>query len=194
MTSSRRDKAARRRGKQEKSAKNAPKAGAFEHLLVGILRRPHGVRGEMLLAVLTDFPERIQDGAVFLLGDDLQPVTVESVRQHNKGLLISFEEYPDLESLGFLRNVSLFVRVDDRPPLPEGEYYQHQLLGLDVVTDEGIVLGVVIGFIQTGANDVYRVLAEDGKEVLLPAIDDVILDIDVPNQRITVHLLDGLLD
>jgi len=193
MPSSRREKAARRRSKREQQQPDAPQPGAFEHLLVGMLRKPHGIKGELLLGVLTDFPERIVPGAVFILGSNHEEVTVQTVRHHNKGLLLRFEEYPDVDSIEWIRNVPLLVRADDRPPLPDGEYYQHQLLGLDVVTDTGDTVGILIGFIPTGANDVYRVRTPDGKEILLPAIDEVILNVDLETRQIQVHLLEGLL-
>jgi 16S rRNA processing protein RimM len=194
MASRRREIAARRRGKREQSPPGAPTIGAPGYLQVGILRRPHGVSGEMLMAVVTDFPERIQPGSGFFLGRDHQAVTINSVRSHNKGLLIRLNEYPNVESIEYMRNTPLYSRAADLPPLPEGEYYQHQLIGLRVVNETGKELGVLAGFLETGANDVYQILTSEGKELLLPNIPDVVLSVDVPAGQITVHILDGLIE
>ncbi len=192
MTSRRRNTAARRRKKLEGQA-GAPPPVPPAFLLVGILRRPHGVRGEIIMSVMTDFPERLKPGTTFYLGPQHQPVTLKSIRVHNAGKIISLEGYNDREEVGMLRNHELFVRADDRPPLPEGEYYLHEIIGLKVVTDEGENLGVVADWIETGANGVWIVRDEEGKEILLPDIDDVVLEIDTDQGQMTVHILEGLI-
>lgn len=192
MTSRRREIAARRRQKMQNDS-SAPQVGALEFLQVGVLRRPHGVKGEMLMSVFTDFPERIQPGTVFYLGNEYTAHELGNRRHHNRGLIVTFVGFEGRDAVESWRNVPVFVRVDDRPPLPEGEYYHHQLLGLSVMTDEGQALGKLADFIETGANDVYIVRDENGNEALLPAIDDVILEIDLEKKQMTVHLLDGLL-
>jgi len=108
-------------------------------------------------------------------------------------LLINFNEYKDPESAAVLRNQLVYVRADDRPALPEGEYYLHQLLGLQVISEEGQVLGKLVQILETGANDVYIVRPETGAEVLLPAIPDVIKRVELDAGRMVIHLLPGLL-
>ena len=162
-------------------------------LLVGKLHRPHGVRGEMIMSVMTDFPERLKPGTVVYLGVGYDPVTIKNIRHHNRGALIALEGYTSREEVAPLRNVEMFVRAEDRPPLPEGEYYLHEIFGLQVVTDEGETLGVVADWLETGANGVFIVHDEEGKEILLPDIDEVILKIDLEAGQIVVHLLEGLL-
>jgi 16S rRNA processing protein RimM len=98
------------------------------------------------------------------------------------------------ESVGELRNQWVYVTTEDRPALPEGEFYYHQLLGLEIVSDEGRNLGRITGILETGANDVYIVRSTNGHELLLPAIKPVILDIDLQLGKIIVHLLPGLLE
>ncbi len=191
MTSRRRQAAARRRNKQEKTG--SPYSGEPAFLLVGILRRPHGLRGEILMAVMTDFPERIQVGSVFLMGNRHEPITIKSIRQHNKGLIVGLEGCPDRTAVEGMSNKKLFVRADDRPPLPEGEYYLHELLGLQVITDQDAVLGHLVEMIETGATNVYVVRPEEGRDILLPAMDEVILAIDLEKKEMRVHLLEGLL-
>lgn len=161
-------------------------------LLVGKLHRPHGVRGEMIMSVMTDFPERLKPGTVVYLGVGHDPVTIKSIRHHNRGVLIALEGYTSREEVAPLRNVEMFVPAEDRPPLPEGEYYLHEIFGLQVVTDEGVTLGVVADWLETGANGVFIVHDEEGKEILLPDIDEVILKIDLEAGQMIVHLLEGL--
>jgi 16S rRNA processing protein RimM len=191
MTSRRRQAAARRRQKNEKAGSPPLVGPAF--LLVGILRRPHGVKGEVLMAVMTDFPERLKPGITLYLGSDHQPVTIANVRHHNKGLIVAFEEFQSRTDLDHLRNQELFVRVDDRPALPDGQYYLHQLIGLQAVTEDGQNLGIIAEWIETGANGVFVVKPEDGGEILIPDIDEVIVGIDLKNGQINIRLIEGLL-
>lgn len=191
MNSSRRRAAGRRRNKNEGTG--SPIKGEPEFVMVGKLRRPHGLRGEIMMSISTDFPERIKKGSILYLEPKFEPVTITNIRSHNKGMLISVEGYADRNSVEGIRGKGLFVRVDDRPVLPEGEYYQHELIGLLVVTDDGNELGVITEIIETGANNVYIVRSPDGKDILLPAIDDVIIEIDLDKKRIMVHLIEGLI-
>jgi 16S rRNA processing protein RimM len=161
-------------------------------LLVGKLHRPHGVRGEMIMSVLTDFPERLKAGIEVYLGVEHQPVVIKSLRHHNRGVLVSMEGYDSREAVDNLRNFEIFVKAEDRPPLPDGEYYLHQLLGLKAVSDEGEALGVGADWIETGANGVFIVRDEEGGEILLPDIDEVVLKIDLEKGEMLVHLLEGL--
>jgi 16S rRNA processing protein RimM len=172
---------------------NSNEPGEIEFIAVGQLRRPHGVRGEILMAVWTEFPERLKPGVRVFVGDDHQPVHIQSVREHGDGLLLAFEEYIQREAVGFLRNQVVMVRADDLPPLEDGEVYIHQLLGMTVL-EEGSnrLLGTLVEVLETGANDVYIVKDQLGAETLLPAIDSVIVEIDLPNRQMRVHLLPGL--
>ena len=191
MTSRRRKAAERRRRKRQGTG--SPPTGEPAFLLVGKLRRPHGIRGEISMAVMTDFPERIQPGVTLYMGDSHEPLKVANIRHQNKGLIIAFEGFTSRNDVENYRNQDLFVRADDRPPLPEGEYYLHELIGMDVVTEKGETLGVLAEMIETGAANVYVVRREDGSDVLLPAIDEVILEVDVGNKQMKIHLLEGLL-
>jgi 16S rRNA processing protein RimM len=165
-----------------------------EFLAVGQLRRPHGVRGEILMSVWTEYPERIVPGASLYVGESHTPVHVRSVRWHRDDMLIAFEGYLTCEAVGLFRNQILMVRTADLPPLDEGEYYLHQLIGMVVIDDQaGTTLGVITEILETGANDVYIVRNESGSEILLPAIDPVILDIDPGKRVVRVHILPGLL-
>jgi len=161
-------------------------------LVVGKLRRPHGIHGEIIMDVLTDFPERLQAGARVYVGADHRLLRIQGCRTTADALLVSFEEYSDRESVGVLRNELLYVRKDEIPTLPEGEYYHHQILGLHVVDEDGVELGTVVDILETGANDVCVVRPERGPEILLPVIESTILQIDLDSGVMRVHLLEGL--
>ena len=167
--------------------------GEPTYLVVGRLRRPHGVRGEILMEVITDFPERLQDSTLVYVGEDHQELRIRSRRAQGANLVLAFDGYNSPEEAGELRNKLVFVRAADRPALPEGEYYHHQLIGLRVISDEGQYLGTLKNILDYAANDVYVIQAEGGQEILLPAIDSVILDVDLDNGIIRVHLLPGLI-
>ena len=169
-------------------------SGEAVFLAVGHLRRPHGLRGEIVMTVWTDFPERLEPGVQVYVGDDHTPVHIRSVRWHRKDLLISFDEYTVREDVGLLRNQVLMVRAEDLPSLDEGELYLHQVMGMRVIDDaNGISIGTITEIIETGANDVYIVRDDRGFELLLPAIEPVILDINLETNEMRVHLLPGLL-
>lgn len=167
--------------------------GESLYLAIGFIRRPHGVRGELIMDLHTDFPERIKPGRKVFIGEKYQPVTFDTVRSHNESLLISLRGYETLESIGRFRNQWVYIKAKDAPALPEGQYYKYELLDLIVKDDAGNLLGKLSEILETGANDVYIVKDESGKEILLPAIPSVILKIDMQAKEITVHLIDGLL-
>jgi 16S rRNA processing protein RimM len=162
-----------------------------ELIAVGRVLRPHGVRGELLLSSLTDFPEHLRQVEVVYLGEAAEPHPVAAVRQHRDQLILRLAGCADREQADAFRGQLVQVRPQAAAPLPPGRYYHHQIIGLEVVTDAGETLGQVAEIITTGANDVYVVRGEAG-EILLPAIRSVILEISLDQQRLTVHLLDGL--
>ncbi len=163
------------------------------YLIVGFLRRPHGVHGEIIMDLHTDFPERITTGRAFFVGESRRQVILAQIRTHAKGMLVKFEEVDSPEAAGIFRNQWLFVKTTEIPPLPEGQIYKHQLYDLDVVEDTGRPLGKLTEIIETGANDVYVITDEQGHDVLLPAIPSVILNVDLDTRLMRVHLLDGLI-
>lgn len=170
----------------------SPPAGEPAFLAVGKLRRPHGLHGEMLLDVWSDFPERLAPGVTVYAGEARQSLRIEGCRWHGKALLLKFEDLDTPEAVGEWRNQEVFVPAADRPPLPEGDYYHHQLLGLSVVSDSGASLGVISAILETGANDVLVVRPERGPELLLPLIESVVLQVDLEAGLLRVHLLEGL--
>jgi 16S rRNA processing protein RimM len=174
-------------------AAGSPSPGEPAYLAVGKLRHAHGVHGEILMEVYTDFPERLQPDKVLYLGPEAGQLRLLKRRHHREGLLLTFDGFTTPEAVSELRNQVLYVRTDDRPPLAEGEYYHHQLIDLTVVTDTGVIIGPVTEIIETGASDVLVVRPETGPEVLIPVVDAFVQRIDLDNREITVHLIPGML-
>jgi len=172
----------------------------IDYLVVGQIGRPHGIHGEGHVHVYTDFPERLKPGVTLFVGEDYKPVKIRSSRWKNQVLLLAFEEYLTREEIATLHNQYLYVRADDRPSLPLGEYYHHQLLGLNVFARDLEsapslqLLGQITEIISTGANDVYVITNDSGKELLIPALESTIVSIDINQGQMIVHLLPGLLD
>jgi 16S rRNA processing protein RimM len=162
------------------------------YLTVGFLRRPHGVQGEIIMDLHTDFPERMQPGRKLFVGKNYQPLTLTNVRPYRSGLLVKFKDVETPEAAGMYRNQWVYTPAQDAPPLPEGQVYQHELFGFQVLDENEQLLGELVEILETGANNVYVVKDEAGKEILLPVIPSVILNVDAARRLIRVHLLEGL--
>ena len=148
---------------------------------------PHGVRGEVKLQPLTDFPHRFAETESLLLADGTRMI-LESARLQRDTVLAKFKGMDTPEAWIPFRRQELFITEDALMPLPEGQYYIHQIIGLEVVDESGAVQGTVGDVLQTGSNDVYVVKSSDDKEILLPAIDTVVKRIDLPAGRMIVVL------
>jgi 16S rRNA processing protein RimM len=162
------------------------------YLTVGFIRRPHGLQGEMVMDLHTDFPERMKSGRKLLVGEQHQPQTLSSARPHQMGLLVKFKGIDSLEQAGQFRNQWVYIRASEAPKLPEGKLYQHELLGFQVVDENDQPLGKLVEILETGANNVYIVRDESGHEILLPAIPPVILETDPSRRLMRAHVLEGL--
>jgi 16S rRNA processing protein RimM len=160
-------------------------------LAVGRVVRPHGVRGELLVESLTDFPEHLAEVDIVYVGDEAEPHPLAAARLHRDQLLLRLADCTDRDSAEQYRGQLVQIEARAAAPLPPGTYYHHQLIGCRVVSDDGDDLGELVDILETGANDVYVVATPDG-ELLLPAIQTVILDIDLAERRITAHLIEGL--
>jgi 16S rRNA processing protein RimM len=166
----------------------SPQTGEPVYLTIGKLRRSHGIQGEMLFEVITDFPERIKAGNHVFIGNKHKELIISSIRTMNKNLLIGFEGFEDCEAVAILRNQAVFVRKENLAPLPKGEFYQHEIIGLHVFDESGKPVGKVDEILETGANDVYVVISPSGEEILIPAIKSVIHLIDVDQHKMIVKL------
>ena len=152
----------------------------------------HGVRGELRCAILTDFPERFSRTKVLFLGESHTPYTLERSRLSQGGLLLKLGDVDTREAATALRGNVLYIPASEAVLLPPGSYYWHQILGLEVQTTDGETLGTIADIIETGSNDVYVVRGAE-RETLIPAIADVIRDVDLDRRVVTVKLLEGLI-
>ncbi len=163
-------------------------------LIIGRITRPHGVRGELRVQVRTSQPERFGWLEQVLVGDQHIPMVVENARFHQKFVILKLAGCDDRNQAETLRNQLLQVREEDAIPLEEDEIFLYQLIGLQVRTVDGVVLGELVDVLETGANDVFVVRPEQGKELLLPDIPQVILEINPEAGHVLVQLPPGLLD
>lgn len=166
--------------------------GSPGRVAVGRINAPWGVRGHVKVTPFTSNPERLTTGAVVLvLG---QPARIIDVR-HPRGFpIVLFEGYQDRNAAEELRDSLIEIDAADLPPLPEDEYYIHDLIGLEVVSTEGAVIGRLDDVIGTGANDVYLVKRPGARDVLVPAIEDVVIEVDLERGRVVIEVVPGLLD
>ena len=162
-----------------------------DFLAVGRVVAAHGVRGEIKVDVLTDFMERYEVGSELYLEGEESPRRVLSSRPHKDFLLVLLPGLEDRSLVESLRGRHLLVPRDQAMPLAEDEYYADVLHGLRVFTHSGRDLGILTDVFWTGANEVYRVEGAFG-EIWLPAIADVVLQLDLQNGNILVNLLPGL--
>ena len=160
-------------------------------VVVGRITRAHGVRGEVAVVVISEVPGRFRDGAT-VWTEAGQALTVSESRSHGDRLLVRFEGVGDREAADALRGTLLLVPESASPDLPEGSWWDHQILGCAVRTDAGRALGSVRDVIHTAANDVWSVVDEAETETLIPVIADVIVEVDVSGKRIVVREIPGL--
>jgi 16S rRNA processing protein RimM len=167
-----------------------------EPVLLGKILATHGIKGQLRVAVYSgDFATILSLGSVMLKGPDgrMETFEVSASIVHGKKLIVSFKEYENINQVLHLVGREIYTTREQMPELSEGEFYWSDLLGLKVVTDGGESLGVVVDIIVTGSNDVYVV--KDGKrEYLIPALADVVLDINLDEGIMTVSPPEGLLD
>ena len=165
-------------------------------LQVGVITWTHGLKGEVKVFPTTDDKERFLDLEEVLLdtGDELLELKVEYCKFFKKFVFVKFEGLDDINEVQKYKRCPLLVTRDNAVELEEDEYFVADLLGLTIVDDSGVTIGKLENVIETGANDVYEVLTEDGGRILLPAIKECILDVDMEEGIILVHLMKGLAD
>lgn len=175
-----------------------PKSNTPKYLQIGAILRPHGVRGEVRMRVVTAYPERIPELKHVYLGenpDDARPsrYEIESVRFHQEIALITFKNIHDRDEADRLRGMSVMVALADAVPLAEGEVYLFELIGMRVVTEDGEDLGAVADIIEAGPNDIYVVSSEKHGEFTIPDVPQFIIRIEKANRQLVVRLMEGLL-
>lgn len=157
---------------------------------VGKIVNTFGIKGEVKVALYTEDISNFKKNNKVYVGN--KEMLVENARLQKNMLILKLKDVNTMNEAEELRNNTISVKRTKKE-LPEGTYYIADLIGLEVYTDEGILLGKVTDIYNTGANDIYTVKTLENKEILLPAIKDVIKQVDVQNEKIIVHILKGLL-
>ncbi|MCT9079730.1 ribosome maturation factor RimM [Streptomyces fulvoviolaceus] len=166
-------------------------------LVVARIGRAHGIKGEVTVEVRTDEPElRLGPGAVLMTDPaSTGPLTIETGRVHSGRLLLRFEGVRDRNGAEALRNTLLIAEVDPEVlPEEEDEYYDHQLMDLDVVTKEGAEVGRITEISHLPSQDLFIVERPDGSEVMIPFVEEIVIEIDLEEQRAVIDPPPGLID
>ncbi len=165
-------------------------------LRVGVITTTHGLRGEVKVFPTTDDPKRFKKLKEVLLdtGKERRKLQVESVRFQKNLVILKFKEFDSINDVEQYKKCDLYVSRKNAVKLEENENFIVDLIGLHVVLEDGTEFGIMKDVLQTGANDVYIVEMLDGREVLLPAIPECILDVDLDSETMAIHLMKGLLD
>ena len=163
-------------------------------LKVGVITTTHGVRGEVKVYPTTDEPERFLDLEYVLLdtGKELRRLDIKNVRFFKNLVILKFDGIDNINDIEKYKGRDLWIPREEAQELDEDEYYIADLLGMKVLLEDGSEFGTLKNVMETGANDVYIVDRADGEEILLPAIHDCVLDVDVEKNTMTVHLMKGL--
>ncbi|NUQ39043.1 MAG: 16S rRNA processing protein RimM [Caldilineales bacterium] len=161
-------------------------------LAVGRIVSPHGIRGEVKIDVMTDFPSRFDPGSQLWLEGETAPCQVVAARSHKGHLLVQLDCLADRTAAEWVNGRYLLIPRDQAHVLPAGEYYQDELVGLEVVSEAGQVLGHLAEVVWTGANEVYLIEGALG-ELLIPAVAEVVQEVDLQRGRMVVKLIPGLL-
>lgn len=158
---------------------------------VGVISNTHGIRGEVKVYPTTDNVRRFDDLKEVILdtGKEQLILHVTSVKYFKNMVILKFKEFDNINDIIPYKGMDLLVTRENAIPLEEGEYYIADIIGSKVITDEDKILGTLTDVLQTGANDVYVVKTKDGKEVLLPSIEECILDRDIENKIVKVHIM-----
>ncbi|MBP8628971.1 MAG: 16S rRNA processing protein RimM [Negativicutes bacterium] len=162
---------------------------SMKKVVIGKISAPHGVRGEVRIVPLTDFPERFENLKTVFLEDDSK-MELESVKFSNKFIIAKFKNINSRNDIEIFNGKLLMLNRSDIPSLPEGEYYNFDIIGLEVIDDKGSKLGKITEVLKTGSNDVYVV--EGKKQILVPALKKVVKEINLVDGFMKVELLEEL--
>jgi 16S rRNA processing protein RimM len=167
------------------------KPSGLDYITIAQVLAPWGVKGKLRVEVVTDFPQRLAPHSQVYL--DRRPMTIAAASQRKGQAIIKLEGIDSLTEAEKLRGKLLEIHHSQLADLPEGQYYHFQLIGLEVWTTEGRLLGKVTRILGGSSHDNYVVAAEKG-EILIPAIEDVIKSVDIERGRITIEAIKGLLE
>ena len=167
----------------------------MEQLLqVGVISSTHGVRGEVKVFPTTDDAKRFKKLKKVILdtGKEQLPLEIEGVKFFKQFVILKFRGIDNINDIEKYKGKRLLVDREHAVKLKKDEYFIADMIGMDVFTEDGELFGALKDVMETGANDVYIIEMSDGKEVLVPAIKQCILDVDIENRKMVIHLLEGL--
>ncbi len=166
-----------------------------DRLQVGIISSTHGVKGEVKVFPTTDDINRFKRLKEVLLdtGKDILTLEIEGVKFFKQFAILKFKNYDNINDIERYKGKSLYVTRSNAVKLQKNEYFVADLIGMHVIDEEEKEIGTMTDYMETGANDVYTITMKDGRELLLPAIKQCILDVDIEHKRMRVHILEGLL-
>lgn len=164
-------------------------------LQVGVISSTHGVRGEVKVFPTTDDIQRFKKLKEVILntGKEYKTLNIQSVKFFKNMVILKFKEFDNINDIEIYKGKSLYVTRQNAVKLQKDEYFIADLIGMYAVSEDGTLKGTIEDVIETGANDVYAIRLEDGRELLLPAIKQCVLEINMEEQILTFHLLEGLL-
>ena len=164
-------------------------------LQIGVITSPHGLKGEVKVFPITDDVNKFKKFKSIIVDTGKERLTLEigGVKFFKKFVILKFKGIDDINDVEGYGKAGLWIKREQSVPLKKGEYFIADLIGLDVFTEDGKQFGTLKDVMQTGANDVYIIESKEHGEVLVPAIKDCILDVDIEEKRVEIHLLDGLI-
>mgnify|MGYP002515455934 FL=1 len=167
-----------------------------DRLKVGVVTSVHGIKGEVKVFPTTDDSRRFKKlKQVYLdTGKEMLPLEIEGVKFFKQMVIVKFKGYENPDDVMKFRQKELWIDRKDAVRLSKDEYFIADLIDMEVCDEEGKLIGTLKDVISTGANDVYAVETPEGKEVLFPAIKQCVLDVDTEARKMTVHVMEGLLD
>lgn len=160
-------------------------------VIVGKITKAHGLKGELTVLSLSDNPDRFVEGNVVFLQDG-RALTIGEVRANGARLLVTFAGVADRAAAEALGGELLVVPEADLPDLPDSTYWPHQLEGCEVLTKAGRSFGTITDVVGNPANDIWIATGPDGRETLVPAIAQVIAEVDIEGRRVIVHEVPGI--
>lgn len=167
-----------------------------ERFQVGVIANTHGIGGEVKVFPTTDDEKRFKKlKEVFLdTGKEEMLLHVTQARFQKNMVILKFKEFDNINQVESLRGKALFVDREHAVKLEKDEYFIADMIGMSVISDEGEALGILEDVLQTGANDVYVIKEAGGQELLVPAIRECVVDVDIEARRMIIHLIPGLRD
>ncbi len=165
-------------------------------LRIGVVTTTHGIRGELKVFPTTDDPKRFSkcDEVILVQKEKQLTLHVESARYFKNLVILKFKEFNNINDVEQFRKCDIMVTRENAVPLEEGEYFICDIIGADVIEEDGSLIGTVKDVMETGANNVFVIQTPEGKEVLFPSIPECIKKVDVENQQVVAYIMPGLMD